>query len=154
MCGVASHANIAFSLPFNSMQTFHFFKISIWPQRDKLLLSVFPLFYSRSEGSESFARPQSGRQCGCKPEGAGLQPEALSQAPKGQSSFSLTVASVVLSPAGLYYKRKELIALVDKPKPAQRSETQQNAQGRPYLALITALRPASWGLPVGVKSMN
>lgn len=158
MCGVASHANIAFSLPFNSVQTFHFFKISIWPQRDKLLLSVFPLFYSRSEGSESLARPQSGRQCGWKPEGAGLQPEALSQAPKGQSSFSLTpilsVASVVLSPAGLYYKRKELIALVDKPKPAQRSETQQNTQGRPYLALITALRPASWGLPVGVKSMN
>lgn len=82
-----------------------------------------------------------------KGQGAGLQPEALSQAPKGQSSFSLTpilsVASVVLSPAGLYYKRKELIALVDKPKPAQRSETQQNTQGRPYLALITALRPAS-----------
>ena len=110
------------------------------------------------EGSESLARPQSGRQCRCKPEGAGLQSEALSQAPKGQSSFSLTpilsVASVVLSPARLYYKRKELIALVDKPKPAQRSETQQNSQGWPYLALIFALRPASWGLPVGVKSMN
>ena len=158
MCGVVSHANIPFSLPFNCVQTFHFFKISIWPQRDKLLLSVFPLFYSRSEGSESLARPQSGRQCGCKPEGAGLQSEALSQAPKKQSSFSLTpilsVASVVLSPARLYYKRKELIALVDKPKPAQRSETQQNSQGWPYLALIFALRPASWGLPVGVKSMN
>ena len=47
-----------------------------------------------------------------------------------------------------------LIALVDKPKPAQRSETQQNTQGRPYWALITTLQPASWGLPVGVKSMN
>ena len=126
MCGVAYHANIAFSLPFNSVQTFIFLNLNMAPKGQIVVIS-FPLFYSSSEGSESLARPQSGRQCGCKPEGAGLQPEALSQAPKGQSSFSLTpilsVASVVLSPAGLYYKRKELIALVDKPKPAQRSET-------------------------------
>ena len=126
MCGVAYHANIAFSLPFNSVQTFIFLNLNMAPKGQIVVIS-FPLFYSSSEGSESLARPQSGRQCGCKPEGAGLQPEALSQAPKGQSSISLTpilsVASVVLSPAGLYYKRKELIALVDKPKPAQRSET-------------------------------
>lgn len=138
MCGVAYHANIAFSLPFNSVQTFIFLNLNMAPKGQIVVIS-FPLFYSSSEGSESLARPQSGRQCGCKPEGAGLQPEALSQAP------ILSVASVVLSPAGLYYKRKELIALVDKPKPAQRSETQQNTQGRPYWALITALRPASWG---------
>lgn len=52
---------------------------------------------------------------------AGLQPEAFRQALKGQpklealSSFLLTqilsVTSVVLSLAGLYHKRKELMAL-------------------------------------------
>ena len=120
--------------------------------KGQIVVISFPLFYSRSEGSESLARPQSGRQCGCKPEGAGLQPEALSQAPKGQSSFSLTpilsVASVVLQPAGLYYKRKELIALVDKPKPAQRSETQQNTQGRLHILCY------GWSSPCEVKIIS
>ena len=157
MCGVANHANIAFSLPFNSVQTFHFLKSQYGPKGTNFCYQ-FSAFLFKVRRTWVFGQSESGRQCGWKPEGAGLQPEALCQAPKGQSSFSLTpilsVASVFLSPAGLYYKRKELIALVDKSKPAQRSETQQNTQGRPYWALITALRPASWGLPVGVKSMN
>ena len=46
--------------------------------------------------------------------GAGLQPEP-------SLSFSLTqilsVASVALSLARLYYRRKELMALINKPKP-------------------------------------
>ena len=146
MCGVASHANIAFSL-----QTFHFFKITIWPQRDKLLLSVFRFSIQGPKDLSLWPGRRAAGNAGASPR-AGLQPEALSQAPKGQSSFSLTpilsVASVVLSPAWLYYKRKELIALVDKPKPAQRSETQQNTQGRLHILCY------GWSSPCEVKIIS
>lgn len=60
--------------------------------------------------------------------GVGLQPET-------SSSFSriqiLSVASAVFSLAGLYYKRKELVALINKPQPqpqAQQREMQRNTQ--------------------------
>ena len=48
----------------------------------------------------------------------GMQPEPEPKPAPSSSSLSLTqipsVASVVLSVAGLYYKRKELMALVEK----------------------------------------
>ena len=84
------------------------------------------------------------------PEGAGTTGVGLQPEP---SSFSVTqilsVASVVLSLAGLYYKRKELMAFVNKPKPAQRSEATQNKQPQ-----ITSLRLAPLGLPVRIKPMD
>ena len=56
------------------------------------------------------------------------------------SSFSLTqilsVVSMVLSLAGLYYKRKELMALVNKPQPKPQAQTKQTQ------------------IPVRVKAMN
>lgn len=58
--------------------------------------------------------------------GVGLQPETSSSLSRIQI---LSVASAVFSLAGLYYKRKELVALINKPQPqAQQREMQRNTQ--------------------------
>ena len=58
----------------------------------------------------------------------GLQPETSSSLSRIQI---LSVASAVFPLAGLYYKRKELVALINKPQPqpqAQQREMQRNTQ--------------------------
>ena len=81
-----------------------------------------PVEYNREEEKKKGGLKQSEDPKDLSTRGAGLQPEP-------SLSFSLTqilsVASVALSLARLYYRRKELMALINKPKPqAQPLQTQ------------------------------
>ena len=77
---------------------------------------------------------------------AGLQPEAFGQALKGQpkletlSSFSptqiLSVANVVLSLAGPYYKTKEFI---NKPKPQAQAQRSKRSKTHKHKLLLQGL---------------
>ena len=61
MCDVAYHANIAFSLPFNSVQTFIFLNLNMAPKGQIVAIS-FPLFRRAAGNAGASPRGQDYNQ--------------------------------------------------------------------------------------------
>ena len=96
------------------------------PARDSEHREKLAFLVASGKTKEMIGAKQSEDLTDSSHRGAGLQPEPELET---SLSFSLTqilsVASVALSLARLYYRRKELMALINKPKPqAQPLQTQ------------------------------